>query len=699
MEYEYIKIPKAEDKNYTEDELIEIYASMCNDPLYSNLSNAKNVNWLFGFMYDVYIKKAHTSATAIERKANTRYGTTTGNSVMTVGQGFRSDMLPLFVNSPSTVNSKFIQRIYYGAPGTGKSYSVKKITEGCEVVRTTYHPDSDYSTFVGCYKPETDANGKVSYAFTKQAFTEAYIKAWKQLSQASFSQPQNQTTQLSVANPSNKPTTYQNERGSDYYIQEVIEDEIRYKRVDYETKSSIKKGWSLRFEDFEIYGDAFKSADSGNQREPVAYSVYARCKSVDPDNVTKENFNHCWDIYIEQLKEHSITLKLKRKKDRIISLKNDKISIAVNDYTKKEDLESYYDEPDKAKGADSNLIKDVLYKYDKTSLDNALEELSNALTNSASIALSSECSDHNLLVKPVFLIIEEINRGNCAQIFGDLFQLLDRNREGFSEYPIHADKDLAKELNKEFTNADFSMIVGWINSLYIKDYPEGVMSRVKCGELLLLPCNLNLVATMNTSDQSLFPMDSAFKRRWDWQYVRINQGQDDDNNNLNWKIIAGSKEYDWWTFVTEINKVIAKVTNSADKKLGFYFCKADTNGVIDADKFVNKVIFYLWNEVFKDYDFDDMPQDSVFTFTKKGSKDEYLEFDEFFKDGTDENGRTVTIINEDTVQHFLWKDKTVSGSEENKSESEGNAPIDNSGLSVEETEPEKEDNLDVTQTE
>jgi len=120
--------------------------------------------------------------------------------------------------------------------------------------------------------------------------------------------------------------------------------------------------------------------------------------------------------------------------------------------------------------------------------------------------------------KPVFLVIEEINRGNCAQIFGDIFQLLDRNESGYSDYPIVADDDLAQELKREFADLNIANPEA-INSLYKGG--KDVVASVKDGSRMLLPNNLYIWATMNTSDQSLFPIDSAFKRRWDWKYIKI----------------------------------------------------------------------------------------------------------------------------------------------------------------------------------
>ena len=178
----------------------------------------------------------------------------------------------------------------------------------------------------------------------------------------------------------------------------------------------------------------------------------------------------------------------------------------------------------------------------------------------------------------VFLVIEEINRGNCAQIFGDLFQLLDRGCDGFSEYPIMADRDLAKYLNGKDENGQ--------DVLTNKD-------GIKDGKLRL-PNNLYIWATMNTSDQSLFPIDSAFKRRWEWVYMPI------DTKKENWYIQIGGSQYSWTDFLNKVNDELLTDETAEDKHLGFYFCKAE-NGIIFKETFVSKVLFYLWTDVFKVY--------------------------------------------------------------------------------------------------
>lgn len=340
-----------------------------------------------------------------------------------------------------------LQQIFYGAPGTGKSHTINEQTKGESVIRTTFHPDSDYSTFIGAYKPTTksvelrDVSGhkiieegkevkedRIVYEFVAQAFLQAYILAWK-----SYSQP----------------------------------------------------------------------TDEG-------------------------------------------------------------------------------------------------------------------------------------VVKPQYLVIEEINRGNCAQIFGDIFQLLDRDDNGFSKYEITSDADLQKYI------ADQNLAVSGVCDSHGKD----ISDKINSGEFLKLPNNFYIWATMNTSDQSLFPIDSAFKRRWDWKYVPI------DINKENWTIKTATKEYSWSSFLQKINDEIDDTTHSEDKMLGFYFCKAD-DGVISSEKFVGKVLFYVYNDVFKDYGF----SREMF----KGDDGKIISFHSYYNsDGS---------IDENKVEKFLdnliQDEKSTIPSEEN----------------------------------
>lgn len=183
-----------------------------------------------------------------------------------------------------------------------------------------------------------------------------------------------------------------------------------------------------------------------------------------------------------------------------------------------------------------------------------------------------------------YLVIEEINRGNCAEIFGEIFQLLDRT----SNYTVSPSKEL-----KEYLSYD----------AFKDENHAGIVKGLK------LPPNLSILATMNTSDQSLFPMDSAFKRRWDWEYVPIcydaidELGKNNDSFDFEIDIEDGNK-YSWIKFIEKINLNHIKNNPSLgmDKCIGNYFIKPEKNNTIELKPFINKVIFYLWNDVFKDED-------------------------------------------------------------------------------------------------
>lgn len=233
------------------------------------------------------------------------------------------------------------------------------------------------------------------------------------------------------------------------------------------------------------------------------------------------------------------------------------------------------------------------------------------------------------LDNPHYLVIEEINRGNCAQIFGDLFQLLDRNNSGSSSYAIHADDDIRQFLStdsKGFANLSEEQKQAIADFVLVKDNRKRseIGPKILSGELLLLPPNLRIWATMNTSDQSLFPIDSAFKRRWNWHFVPIEYDVKD------WLLHVGDNYYRWGDFLRAINPIISELTESPDKQMGYFFAKPDEkhgdtqeNNTISEDVFVNKVLFYLWTDVLKDFDAGKEP------FLNPDTKRAY-EFSDFF---------------------------------------------------------------------
>ena len=202
------------------------------------------------------------------------------------------------------------------------------------------------------------------------------------------------------------------------------------------------------------------------------------------------------------------------------------------------------------------------------------------------------------LEHPYYLIIEEINRGNCAQIFGDLFQLLDRNKDGYSEYPIKADHDLRTYLEE-----------------HLSEDSEGIKDGKLC-----LPPNLSIIASMNTSDQSLFPMDSAFKRRWAWEYVPIDY---DNVESAKFEITIGEESHPWHKFLKAVNEKIKKVTSSEDKQMGNFFIKAS----VDEKEFCDKVMFYLWSEVGKD---NYQTNDAIFKYYAEEDKLKEFSFNELY---------------------------------------------------------------------
>ena len=223
-----------------------------------------------------------------------------------------------------------------------------------------------------------------------------------------------------------------------------------------------------------------------------------------------------------------------------------------------------------------------------------------------SILKKALCDSQNRYV----LIIEEINRGNAAAIFGELFQLLDRIDDE-SKTTSHE-----KELNTYGKGwSEYFVMNSEINN-YIRDSDDtfdgkaldlnGIHFSANTG--IRLPPNLSILATMNTSDQNVFTLDNAFQRRWNMKLIENVFGDTEEETNQRNAFVDSAKQITWERFQKAINIKISKMSEDAglssmeDKRLGCWFVKAVKQGndyIISKDLFAEKVLKYLWDDAFK----------------------------------------------------------------------------------------------------
>ena len=226
-----------------------------------------------------------------------------------------------------------------------------------------------------------------------------------------------------------------------------------------------------------------------------------------------------------------------------------------------------------------NQIKDKEGKVEKDENGNVKEEISyefvpgpflRVLVNALNNPGENWC-----------LIIEEINRANSAAVFGDVFQLLDRNSKGESEYPIAVSEDVKRFLNDEekgltgVGRAELQKMAGSI-------------------EQLKIPANMYIWATMNSADQGVFPMDTAFKRRWEFEYIGVDDEAEENAKCLQWTIEGCG--YEWNKVRRVINGLLAVNGVNEDKLMGPYFIQPKEGNVILVDAFSSKVLMYLWED-------------------------------------------------------------------------------------------------------
>lgn len=200
--------------------------------------------------------------------------------------------------------------------------------------------------------------------------------------------------------------------------------------------------------------------------------------------------------------------------------------------------------------------------------------------------------------KRFLLLIEEINRANVAAVFGDVFQLLDR-KNGVSEYPIATSEDMKKHLLDK------------LECLRNKDINELSDEEKKMYLEMKIPENMYIWATMNSADQGVFPMDTAFKRRWNFEYLGINENEEKIAAIGNIKLARTDEVINWNTLRKAIN---AKMSSdefriNEDKLIGPFFLSkkiimSDESGmIVNQDRFVkafkSKVIMYLYEDAVK----------------------------------------------------------------------------------------------------
>lgn len=237
-------------------------------------------------------------------------------------------------------------------------------------------------------------------------------------------------------------------------------------------------------------------------------------------------------------------------------------------------------------------------------------------------------------IENVVLVIDEINRGNSSSIFGSVFQLLDRDESGWSSYSININ-GVAFIKILEIIGVNFSYDSrGDVEEYKLKPHDgvkrlETLQEKINflkfdlINRTIKIPPNLSIIATMNTSDSSIYYMDSAFKRRWDWEFIDIN------SKSITSDGIAFRNEAEWIEFIGKLNEFIRSnhryIRGIEDKQIGKYFIKSHP---ISKASIQSKLMFFLWDSVFSR---DKKPLASLLYADDTSQYDNLITFGDFAK--------------------------------------------------------------------
>ncbi len=449
------------------------------------------------------------------------------------------------MSEDKTYNKDSLNRIVFGAPGTGKS---KRLADESQIFKNSIQPKTDLEKIkMEFSKLKSDENfvpqcAAIGFVYAKQILSMKNDEINKLLQD--FTPPQNVGYYIKTGAQVSEFFNDYEEKNE--LIPEKCPELIKQAYNDIiTTKNKVPQMYAigLKFSDYII--SEFENNSPKNQINAIL--------ELNPEDINGYYINTGSQTlkFIKRLKNKAIKNYEEQTIERVTFHPNYSYAQFVGTYKPVQDL---------------NNEENIRYEYVPGPFMriyiNAIKEIKRA-------------KEKNITPQKYLLLIEEINRANVAAVFGDVFQLLDRDENGNSEYPIAASEDIKKYLAKNGIHEDE----------------------------LKIPSNMYIWATMNSADQGVFPMDTAFKRRWEFEYIGIDENEDKVKG---YEIpISATKKVNWNDLRKAINNKLITLGINEDKLLGpFFLSKTVLDSALDKGMdfvklFESKVLMYLFEDAAK----------------------------------------------------------------------------------------------------
>ena len=444
-----------------------------------------------------------------------------------------------------TYNGKARNRIIFGAPGTGKS---KRLADESKIFKNSIQPKTDIDKFkMEFSKLKSDENfvpqcAAIGFVYAKQILSMKTDEINKLLQD--FNPPQNVGYYIKTG--AQVSEFFNDNEEENELIPEKCPELIKqaYSEI-IPTKNKVPQMYAIGLKFSDYITSEFENNSPKNQINAIL--------ELKPEDINGYYITTGSQTlkFIKRLKNKDIKNYEEQTIERVTFHPNYSYAQFVGTYKPVQDL---------------NNEDNIRYEYVPGPFMriyiNAIKEIKRA-------------KEQNVTPQQYLLLIEEINRANVAAVFGDVFQLLDRDKDGNSEYPIAASEDIKKYLAK--------------NGIHEEE--------------LKIPLNMYIWATMNSADQGVFPMDTAFKRRWEFEYIGIDENEDKVKG---YEIpISVTKKVNWNELRKAINNKLITLGINEDKLLGpFFLSKTVLDSAFDKGMdfvklFESKVLMYLFEDAAK----------------------------------------------------------------------------------------------------